>query len=148
MDYIKNRNIMDKYITKPKETLQQIIHKINNTNSWNSTSVKSILDSLYELKRLNFENKNTKEIEKINIYTEYMNHQLNVLNHLRNQLITLITTIFLPLGFIVGFFGMNFKSMGAPTLKKGILNFKHAHITIFILSILSIIVGISFFFIY
>jgi Mg2+ and Co2+ transporter CorA len=38
----------------------------------------------------------------------------------------MIGTIFIPLTFIVGFFGMNFQSMGVPSLKKGIFTIKHA----------------------
>ena len=85
--------------------------------------------------------------DNIDFYIEYLNHQLNVLNANRNQLLTIIATIFLPLGFIVGFFGMNFKSMGTPTEGKGILNLKHGEIIVFVFSILFIVVGILLFYI-
>ena len=38
----------------------------------------------------------------------------------------MIGTIFIPLSFIVGFFGMNFESMGVPSIKKGIFTIKYA----------------------
>lgn len=42
--------------------------------------------------------------------------------------LTIVNTIFLPLTLIVGYFGMNFKSMGCPTIKTGILNMDYGQI--------------------
>ena len=62
------------------------------------------------------------------------------LNNLKMTMISALGTIFLPLGFITGFFGMNFNTMGNPTLKKGILAVKHVDKFIISLSIFSIII--------
>ena len=51
---------------------------------------------------------------------------INVLDDFQGHLLTLVATIFLPLSFITGFFGMNFKSMGVPSLKNGIFTIKDA----------------------
>lgn len=40
------------------------------------------------------------------------------------DLLTIINMIFLPLGVITGYFGMNFASMGNPDVQKGILSVK------------------------
>ena len=42
--------------------------------------------------------------------------------------LTIVNTIFLPLTLIVGYFGMNFKSMGCPTIKTGILTMEYGQI--------------------
>ena len=39
--------------------------------------------------------------------------------------LTIVNTIFLPLALITGYFGMNFKSMGAPSNKTGIFTLKY-----------------------
>lgn len=117
--YILNKNVKH----NPKKTLKEIITEIDTKKKWDVKSINDILDQLYEWKRINIEEKSTKNTkDNINFYIEYLNHQLNVLNSNRNQLLTIIATIFLPLGFIVGFLGMNFKSMGTPTEGKGIFN--------------------------
>ena len=60
----------------------------------------------------------------------------------------MIGTIFIPLSFIVGFFGMNFESMGSPSLKKGIFTIKHAQhklaIIFFIIIFFTIMLYIKF----
>lgn len=81
-------------------------------------------------KRLELLNKN------ITIIQNY-NTQL----HNRNQskaldTLTVVNTIFLPLTLIVGYFGMNFRSMGCPTTKTGILTLKYGQTFVFILIIL------------
>ena len=71
------------------------------------------------------------------------------LNNLKMTMISALGTIFLPLGFITGFFGMNFNSMGNPTLNKGILSVKHVDkfivgISIFIIVIVGSLYYINF----
>jgi len=55
------------------------------------------------------------------------------------DILTLISLIFLPIGVIVGYFGMNFGSMGNPIGNNpGILNVKYGQILVFFLFFLSI----------
>ena len=55
------------------------------------------------------------------------------------DILTLITLIFLPIGAIVGYFGMNFGSMGNPIgNNKGILNVKYGQGLVFALFFISI----------
>ena len=144
------KNILNKkVIHTPTKKLKNIYREIDTKKKWDVKSINNTLDQLYEYKRIEIKNNSGKEnIENINFYIEYLNHHLNVLNNNRNQLLTIITTIFLPLGFIVGFFGMNFKSMGTPTEGKGILNLKNGEIIVLIFSILLILLGVLFFYIF
>ena len=145
------KSILNKKVKHiPTKNLENIITEIDTKTKWDVKSINNILDQLYEWKRIYIEEKSIKNnnIENINFYIEYLNHQLNRLNNTRNQLLTIITSVFLPLGFIVGFFGMNFKSMGTPTEGKGILNLKNGEIIIFIFSIFLMLLGILFFYIF
>ena len=49
--------------------------------------------------------------------------------------LTVVNTIFLPLSLITGYFGMNFKSMGAPSNKTGIFTLKDGQYFVFLLFI-------------
>ena len=71
------------------------------------------------MQRLHIVDKNLKIIKDFN--TELHNkRQTKALDTL-----TIVNTIFLPLTLIVGYFGMNFRSMGCPTTKFGILTMKY-----------------------
>ena len=56
---------------------------------------------------------------------EILHHERFKLNSLKMSVISTMGSIFLPLGFIVGYFGMNFKSMGSPSLNSGVFSVKH-----------------------
>lgn len=60
------------------------------------------------------------------------------------NLIATINMIFLPLAVIVGWFGMNFKSMGAPSLNNGIFTVKYGQTFVFVLFIVFIIITLNF----
>ena len=63
-----------------------------------------------------------KELKNIEIFNSMI---VNLKKKKKMETLTLINTIFLPLGLIVGYFGMNFKSMGVPSDINGILTVKH-----------------------
>ena len=86
------------------------------------------MNDLYQFQLDDYKNNKHDNDKKIEFYIKYVQHQGSILKGFESHLLTLIATIFLPLSFIVGFFGMNFKSMGAPSLSKGIFNIKHATI--------------------
>lgn len=61
------------------------------------------------------------------------------------SLIAIINLIFLPLTVIVGWFGMNFESMGAPTLRnKGIFGIKYGQTFVFALFMLFTVITLNF----
>ena len=138
-NYINLINPATKDVIAPKMSIDQIIEYINNKKSWDLQGAKNLLDKLYEMKRLEYlknKNKINEKIKQLDFYIDYLNYQITDLNYFQDHLLTLIATIFLPLSFITGFFGMNFKSMGVPSLKKGIFNTKSADFKIMIFSIL------------
>lgn len=145
-EFLKDYDPANKYVRKPPESLDKIINNINSASSWDLKTAKKTVDYLYEFKRKSFKEKNDTNMKKIQFYIDYLNHQIDVLNDFQSELLTLIATIFLPLTFITGFFGMNFKSMGVPSLKKGIFDLKHADSKILLFSVFSIIFTVYIFY--
>ena len=75
--------------------------------------------------------------ENLNLFDEYNDLILKQKNSKSIDLIQLITFIFLPLGVIVGFFGMNFQKMGMyKSQKTGIYTLTNPIIFIFLLFII------------
>lgn len=143
------KNFTQHEVIDPNISLDELIEKINNKKDWNIKDSKAMLDILYEIEKNEYKNKkklSQDEINKIDFYKSYIQHQIDFIKHLQNHLLSLIATVFIPLSFITGFFGMNFKSMGAPSLNNnGILNLKDGHHKITILSIILVILGIYVF---
>ena len=83
----------------------------------------------YKIKNIN---------KNIKLLIEFHNLNINIQKHKNINNISLVSTIFLPLSLITGYFGMNFYHMGNPTLKKGILSISHANKFVFILFLISI----------
>lgn len=87
-----------------------------------------------------------KNINKnIKLLIEFHNLNISIQKHKNINNLSLISTIFLPLSLITGYFGMNFYHMGNPTLKKGILSINHANKFVFILFIITIILTLLLF---
>ena len=99
---------------------------LDNQNRWDTQSAKININKLYEFKKLALEKNNSKYNDKIDHYIAFLTYVLSDLNSLQGNIFSMIGTIFIPLSFIVGFFGMNFRSMGSPSLSKGIFTIKHA----------------------
>ena len=130
-------------ITIPYEDLIKVV---DTQKEWDLGSGNAILDAIYEHQKVFYEENNTKKYNDTKYYIKYIEHQLKDLHTFQDHLLTLTSIIFLPLGVIVGFFGMNFKSMGVPSLKKGIFNFPQADKAIFIGAIcISIAILITYF---
>ena len=77
------------------------------------------MDEIIELKFENIDN--NKEYTELSHIQEYLNHKINIKNQININLLSFMNILFLPLGIIVGYFGMNFNSMGNVTLNRGIL---------------------------
>lgn len=121
----------------PQE-VNEIYKEIKSTKKITHKNIQTMKNKIFELKlKYVDDEKIYKIIQNIDDILDYENKQLN---SLKMTVISALGTIFLPLGFITGFFGMNFNSMGNPTLKKGILAIKHVDKFIAGLSIFSIII--------
>jgi len=106
--------------------IEKYFYYLDNKNKWDKQSAKININKLYEFKKLAIEKNNTKYSDKIEHYITFLTYVLSDLNSLQDNIFSMIGTIFIPLSFIVGFFGMNFESMGVPSLKKGIFTIKQA----------------------
>ena len=83
--------------------------------------------------------------QNIQLLETYNNQLSNISQKNSIDILTVINTIFLPLALITGYFGMNFKSMGAPSLKTGVLAFKNGQLLVFFLFVLSIFLTLLLF---
>ena len=102
-----------------------------------SKELDKYIDEIMELKFKNIDN--NKEYKQLSHIQEYLNQKINSKNQININLLSFINILFLPLGIIVGFFGMNLYSMGNPTLNKGILKEMNGTQVIIILTIISFI---------
>jgi Mg2+ and Co2+ transporter CorA len=112
-------------------------------NDYSLHQLYSFKDKVYKYKMENNVNESKKTL--INNIDKHLDFKINKIQHEKTKILTIISTIFLPLGFIVGFFGMNFKSMGVPSLKNGIFTIHHSEKFVFILSLICIIIVLIFF---
>jgi hypothetical protein len=65
--------------------------------------------------------KNINKMEQVNNYLYNYIYKLNHRDFIKDYS-SIIQIIFLPLCVLVGYYGMNFKSMGSPALKNGVFN--------------------------
>lgn len=148
--------------------------KIINKNI-NEKDIKQLMNELYKLKKmyitekLSLENKyknvskdenmlslslyqnnslNNNNIKLLNAIENYLHYKINEIESRKRHILTLTNLIFLPLGIIVGYFGMNFKSMGNKGIRNGILSIKYANIFTIILFLISTIFVISMYYYY
>ena len=102
-------------------------------------NISDLVKNIYTLEKKHFNN--PQDYATLTHITNYVKHQLDLKEAYKSRLLTLVATIFLPLGVITGFFGMNFKSMGAPTLKSGVLNVNHEWVLIGFAILIILIIG-------
>ena len=141
---IKNNN----HDNDNKKTLKNLEDEIENSLNLNNVTINKYKNKLIHLEKYFIDDSYKKEWNKIQRLHKYLDNMLNQRRDLLASILTIITTIFLPLGVIVGYFGMNFKSMGVPSLKKGIFNMPHAQHYIFWLGLISSLLILSGFYLY
>ena len=79
--------------------------------------------------------------------SDSIQYRLDFHTHHSIDTLSKISFIFLPLSFIVGYFGMNFTTMGMTghnMNKSGILMWKHGHIFIKILILISLVSSVGY----
>lgn len=150
---IIDKHILDKY---PTHQLQQKILDIKRKRILLGIRLHALHFIKKKKNDYGIENKNY-ELIKIKKKVKFMDQNIQLLETYNNQLsnisqknsidiLTVINTIFLPLALITGYFGMNFKSMGAPSLKTGVLAFKNGQLLVFFLFVLSILLTLLLFY--
>lgn len=128
---------MDQHPDLPTE-IHKIYEEIKNIKKFTHAKISELKTQVFHLKIKYADNEKLYRIVE-NIDTN-LDEENKKLNNLKMTVISALGTIFLPLGFITGFFGMNFNTMGNPTLKRGVLATKHVDKFILSLSIFSIII--------
>jgi magnesium transporter len=152
-DSLTNENYLNNLINK----LEKEVSKLDDLVGFKKPDHELITDRIFYINKLRLFleikiykskfDKNNPEMEKLIKRLELLNKNINIIQTYNTQLynkkqskaldtLTVVNTIFLPLTLIVGYFGMNFKSMGCPTTKTGILTFKYGQTFVFILIIL------------
>lgn len=138
-----------KYIRNYKyENLDELVKEIKSKKSWTVKSCNEYIDRLYEVKKKRYEEYVKKQISKekvdaVDYWLQYIKHQLKSLTDFQSYILSIIATIFLPLSFITGFYGMNFISMSK---KNGAFETKDAAHKIYGLSIIICLFVVYFFF--
>ena len=122
------------------DKLNILENKIESSKELDKKTISDYIKQLFDLERNFLDQSYKKEWNRIQRLHRYLKHALESKQNLLSSILTIITTIFLPLGVIVGYFGMNFKSMGVPSLKKGIFTIPHAQHAIFWLGFISSII--------
>lgn len=105
--------------------------------------------NLYKLKNRGV-NENNRRLDNLIKKLDNIKKNIDYIDDFNSQLsdkkrsssldtLTRVNTIFLPLTLIVGYFGMNFQSMGAPSNKTGIFTLKYGQGFVFFLMLISIV---------
>ena len=144
-DNINIKNITHDQAVHEIKKLEDIIMNSN----INSIDVYEYIRYIIHLEKYFFDdsNKNKKYISRLDRLYKYLQQLQVEHNHFKDNILTIITTIFLPLGVIVGYFGMNFKSMGVPSLKTGIFNTDKAQHYVFWLCLIAAFIILFLFYI-
>lgn len=148
MSRTKFGDFLKRKIKKPTRNLEETIIYINNKKKWNLKECREELDNLFQYQLKDYKLNRHINDDKINFYIKYVKHQAETLKGFESHLLTLIATIFLPLSFLVGFFGMNFKSMGAPSRNIGIFTLPNAQLHVLSISFILVVLIAWFFYFY
>jgi len=119
----------------PKD-INELDKELQDTKKFTHKNIDTLKEKIYTLKMKYIENEKVSRI--LQNMNELLDHEAHKLNSIKMTIISALGTIFLPLGFITGYFGMNFRSMGNPTLSSGVLATKNVERFILALSIFSI----------
>jgi len=116
------------YLKKKKIFLGINLYKLkNNINYENNKKLDNLIEKLNNIKK------------NIDFIDDFNSQLLEKKRNLSLDTLTRVNTIFLPLTLIVGYFGMNFQSMGVPSNKTGIFTLKYGQGFVFFLMLLSIV---------
>lgn len=117
--------------------ISDLYEEIEQKKKYTHKELNYVTEKVFALKKKYIENE--KEYKVLQHMHEILHHERDKMDSLKMTIISALGTIFLPLGFIVGYFGMNFKSMGSPSLNSGVFSIKHVEKFIAGLSILMVI---------
>lgn len=127
--------------------INDLYKEIEQKKKYTHKELNHMTEKVFALKKKYIDNE--KEYKLLQHMHEILHHERRKMNSLKMTVISAMGTIFLPLGFIVGYFGMNFKSMGSPSLNSGVFSIKHvekfiAGLSLFIMIIVAVIYNLHF----
>jgi Mg2+ and Co2+ transporter CorA len=111
------------------DAIHQLNREVTRRNTFTHKEINRYMDQVYHLKEKNFDNE--KNYMRLNHIEEYLKYQNQKLDSFKTTVMSLINTVFLPLGVLTGFFGMNFASMGNPDIKRGVLSIQNSEYFVF-----------------
>lgn len=130
---ILHSNVLDKHITRKGNDIRKKLLYIE--------ILKNIMENRNEdiVFHAEFDNTLEEMKENMKIIDQYETRDAVLGQKKAMDILTLISLIFLPISVIVGYFGMNFGSMGNTTGNKpGILNIKYGQGLVFSLFFISV----------
>lgn len=131
---------------RPIQKLDQLEEVIETDESISMEDISTYKKQLFHLEKHFVSDDNINGWNRINRLHKYLQHLQENHNSIKSSILTIIATVFLPLGVIVGYFGMNFQSMGVPSLKHGIFTKKNAQHYVLMLCFISTLVVLLFFY--
>ena len=110
--------------------------RIQNETKWNLIKCKNYFRSLNDY-QFQYYLKNNTDDSKVTYYMDYVVNKYKYYTNIQQYILTVVATVFFPLSFITGYFGMNFKSMN-----KNVFSFRHGQLFVGFLCLLTIITTI------
>lgn len=106
-----------------------LMREVKSKTKFTHKEINRYMDQVYHLKEQNLEN--DKKYTLLSHIQDFLNYQNQKLDSYKATVMSLINTVFLPLGVLTGFFGMNFASMGNPDIKGGVLSVRNSEYLVF-----------------
>lgn len=135
-------------------TEQELVNSLTSITNQSRIIGEMILKSQLILSMIDINYDDSNDEKKIHDYQEQLDEIINNYQSIKDFIsfetqqtqntnlgtLTILSAVLLPISIIVGYFGMNFKSMGNITQNTGILALPHAQIFVFVLFLIGTLI--------